>query len=179
MSTHVKASDYKEWEKYGLEDYGDFSDCTSDCNIRTYGDDSTTGTWFYIPDEPLKNINPDVIEEELQGDHGPVVPHFRVIYHGSWGNDNSPGASHYTYAEIYDMNDEEDVVAYEKFSEELESAEEFLPDEYQTDKCEGELWECETCNEEFCQFHGHVTDKGTNVECVSCERERKESVVTE
>lgn len=38
--------------------------------------------------------------------------------------------------------------------------------------CEGELWECETCHENYCQTHWHETDLGTNVECVACERER-------
>jgi hypothetical protein len=37
-----------------------------------------------------------------------------------------------------------------------------------------ELWECETCQEQFCQVHWHETDKGRNVECVGCERERKD-----
>lgn len=42
------------------------------------------------------------------------------------------------------------------------------------DTCEGELWECMTCHEEFCEAHSHSTDKGDNVECVACERERKD-----
>ena len=42
------------------------------------------------------------------------------------------------------------------------------------DVCSDETWECETCNETFCTNHGHVTSKGTNVECVACEHQRKE-----
>lgn len=42
------------------------------------------------------------------------------------------------------------------------------------DICRGELWECQTCHEEFCERHNHVTDLGVNVECVACERARKE-----
>lgn len=44
-----------------------------------------------------------------------------------------------------------------------------------TPECEGELWECETCGEWFCELHFHETSKGRNVECVGCERERKEA----
>lgn len=43
---------------------------------------------------------------------------------------------------------------------------------YDNEKCEGELWECQTCGEQFCQAHNHVTSKGVNVECVGCERTR-------
>lgn len=48
---------------------------------------------------------------------------------------------------------------------------------YDNELCEGELWECESCNEEYCQTHFHVTDKGYNVECVACERERERTDV--
>jgi len=40
--------------------------------------------------------------------------------------------------------------------------------------CRGVLWECRTCGEMFCQAHHHQTSKGRNVECVACERNRKE-----
>jgi hypothetical protein len=46
---------------------------------------------------------------------------------------------------------------------------------YDNDKCHGELWQCETCEEWFCEEHNHVTSKGTNVECVACERARIEN----
>ncbi len=42
------------------------------------------------------------------------------------------------------------------------------------DVCSDETWECQTCHETFCTNHGHVTSKGTNVECVACEHQRKE-----
>ena len=38
--------------------------------------------------------------------------------------------------------------------------------------CHGELWTCLTCGESYCQGHWHSTDKGENVECVSCEYQR-------
>lgn len=44
---------------------------------------------------------------------------------------------------------------------------------FNTQSCCGELWQCRTCGEWFCQYHWHETDKGRNVECVACERERK------
>ena len=45
---------------------------------------------------------------------------------------------------------------------------------YDNELCEGELWQCQTCEEHYCQTHFHQTDKGENVECVACERERLE-----
>jgi hypothetical protein len=38
--------------------------------------------------------------------------------------------------------------------------------------CGGELWQCLTCKEWFCDNHYHVTDRGYKVECVACENER-------
>src|SRR6185436_4196170 len=35
--------------------------------------------------------------------------------------------------------------------------------------CDGDLWECQTCGELYCQAHWHSTAKGENVECVACE----------
>jgi hypothetical protein len=43
---------------------------------------------------------------------------------------------------------------------------------YSNTACTGYLWECETCGESYCEEHSHETDKGANVECVACERER-------
>lgn len=40
--------------------------------------------------------------------------------------------------------------------------------------CRGGLWMCETCKQYYCTEHWHETDQGHNVECVACERERKE-----
>jgi DNA-directed RNA polymerase subunit RPC12/RpoP len=45
---------------------------------------------------------------------------------------------------------------------------------YNNELCEGELWQCATCKEEFCQTHSHSTAKGQDVECVACERNRLE-----
>lgn len=71
----------KEWDEAGLADYEDFSDKVTFCNQIECGD-VTTGEWYYIPDEPRDDGS-------------------RVIYSGTFGNDNSPGASSYTHAEVY------------------------------------------------------------------------------
>lgn len=92
MSFSITAFDHAEWERLGLADFGDFADQIAECNV---GEDSFSGfgEWFYVPDEPLPN-----------GDW--------VIYHGSWGNDHSPGASMYTYAEIFDGSDPDDMAEF-------------------------------------------------------------------
>lgn len=43
---------------------------------------------------------------------------------------------------------------------------------FDNELCDGELWACEACYEQFCQFHSHQGDKGVNVECANCERIR-------
>ncbi len=104
MSFQVCEAHHDEWADNSLADYGSFSDCITECNQRDRGDYSI-GEWFYIPDEVLP---------PMQGvDYGGVTPNERAIYHGTWGNDNSPGASHYTYADVYDMDDPEDAAQYE------------------------------------------------------------------
>lgn len=42
------------------------------------------------------------------------------------------------------------------------------------DFCSAEVWERETCGETYCTNHFHDTEKGNNVECVICERNRIE-----
>ena len=46
---------------------------------------------------------------------------------------------------------------------------------YDNDQCLylGGLWQCKTCKEWFCCYHGHTTSKGIDVECVACEYIRK------
>ncbi len=81
-SVNYRASDYRDWDAAGLKDFGDYSECVeyreqSEC----YGD-SLEGGWFYGDDDSL------------------------TIYTGTFGNDHSPGASHYTAADVYDDPDE-------------------------------------------------------------------------
>lgn len=92
MSFTINAFNDKEWTRLGLADFGDFADQINECNV---GEDSFSGygEFFFVPDEPLPN-----------GD--------RVIYFGSWGNDNSPGASMYTHAEIFDVSDPDQLAEF-------------------------------------------------------------------
>ena len=101
MAFTICAFDHREWKRHGLADYGDFADQISECNV---GEDAFSGygEWFCIPDDPLPNND-------------------RVIYFGTWGNDNSPGASSYTHAEIFNMDDSADAAEYEKRVQEWES----------------------------------------------------------
>lgn len=46
---------------------------------------------------------------------------------------------------------------------------------YANDVCEGDTWQCVSCNEHYCQAHSHTSSKGHNKECVACERERKDA----
>ncbi|HLN28594.1 MAG TPA: hypothetical protein VK395_12700 [Gemmataceae bacterium] len=109
MAFTINAFNHSEWQRLGLLDYGDFADMISECNV---GEDAFSGygEWWYVPDDP-----------QPKGD--------RVIYFGSWGNDNSPGASMYTNAEIFDMNDSSDVAEYAKRVREWESQPEYLKTE--------------------------------------------------
>jgi hypothetical protein len=120
MPFTLNAFDHDEWERHGLADYSEFADRITECNV---GEDSFSGfgEWFYVPDEPLPN-----------GD--------RVIYFGSWGNDNSPGASTYTNAEIFDVLDPDELVEFSKRVDHWESQPEYVEsdDDYDSD---GELAE--------------------------------------
>jgi len=101
MAYTVNAFNHREWAQHGLADYGDFADKVAECN---QGEDTFSGygEWFFIPDDPLPNND-------------------RVIYFGTWGNDHSPGASSYTNAEIFNMDDPEDAADYEKRVKDWES----------------------------------------------------------
>lgn len=113
MAFTVNAFNHAEWQRYGLQDYGAFADQVSECNV---GEDAFSGygEWFYIPDEPLPNND-------------------RVIYFGTWGNDNSPGASSYTHAEIFDTDDPVDAAKYQKRVKEWESQPEWQKVEEEAD----------------------------------------------
>lgn len=106
MPFTICAFNHAEWERLGLADYGDFAEQISECNV---GEDAFSGfgAWFYVPDEPLPN-----------GD--------RVIYFGSWGNDNTPGASMYTHAEIFDGNDPAELAEFDRRVKHWESQPEYL-----------------------------------------------------
>ena len=110
---HYCAWDHKEWAAQGLRDYADFEDVTY-VNQEDFGD-YYEGDWFYDDKDTL------------------------TIYYGSFGNYNAPGASSYTYADVYETLEE-----FEKELAEYESAPEYIdvcvdteneeePDEQDTD----------------------------------------------
>jgi hypothetical protein len=113
MSFTICAFNHREWKRCKLADYGDFADQTTECN---QGEDAFSGygEWFHIPDDPLPGND-------------------RVIYFGTWGNDNSPGASSYTHAEIFDMDDSDDAAKYAKRVQEWESQPEWEEVEEEAD----------------------------------------------
>ncbi len=99
MSQSYNAFDHKGWGAAGLKDYCDFSDAIEYVNQSEYGDGQLEGAWYYCDDET------------------------RTIYCGSFGNYNSPGASSYTYAEVYDEEEREE---YEADKRKWESKPEYL-----------------------------------------------------
>jgi hypothetical protein len=107
MPFSVNAFNHAEWERYSLQDFGDFSEMVEYVNQRPDYGDCDCGDWFYIPDEPSPAND-------------------RVIYFGSFGNDHSPGASAYTYAELFDMDDKDDSAEFERRKQRWESAPEYL-----------------------------------------------------
>lgn len=106
MSYTINAFDHQEWHRLGLADFGDFADQIAECNM---GEDAFSGygEWFFVPGEPLPTGE-------------------RVIYFGSWGNENCAGASSYTYAEIFDVADGADATAFAKRVKKWESEPEFV-----------------------------------------------------
>jgi len=109
MPFTINAFNHDEWKHHGLADYGDFADKITECNVDE-DEFSGNGEWFFVPDEPLPN-----------GD--------RVIYFGSWGNDNSPGASSYTNAEIFDAVDPDHLIEFSQRVDHWENQPEFAEDE--------------------------------------------------
>jgi hypothetical protein len=109
MPITVCAFNHLEWERLGLADFAEYADRISECYV---GEDAFSGygKWFCIPNDPLPN-----------GD--------RVIYFGSWGNDNSPGASSYTHAEIFDVSNPDEAKAFERRVQDWESQPEYDEDE--------------------------------------------------
>lgn len=105
MSFTICAFNHAECHRHGLADFGDFAEKITECNV---GEDAFSGygEWWYAPDEPLPTGE-------------------RVIYFGSWGNDNSPGASMYTHATIFDGHDSDDMASFALRVRELESQPEF------------------------------------------------------
>jgi hypothetical protein len=111
MSNYYNASEYAKWEAAGLKDYGDFCECVEYVNQSEYGCDQLEGEWYYCDDETL------------------------TIYYGTFGNDNSPGASCYTDADVYS---EEERADYEAAKAEWEAQPEYTEEQEQRWKEEEE-----------------------------------------
>ena len=109
MPFSICAFNHADWERHGLADFGDFADLLTEVNM---GEDAFSGygEWCFIPDDPQPN-----------GD--------RVIYFGSWGNDNSPGASMYTHAEIFDGDDPAELAQFAERVKHWESQPEYADEE--------------------------------------------------
>ncbi|HET6574105.1 MAG TPA: hypothetical protein VFG68_10915 [Fimbriiglobus sp.] len=113
MSITVHAFDHREWVKRGLASFGHFADRITKCNVGKEDDGSSYGEWFHAPDKPLSN-----------GD--------RVIYHGSWDCDHSPGAPAHTHAQIFAGSDPDELAEFTVRVREWESQPEF-DDQFESD----------------------------------------------
>lgn len=101
-------SDHKGWEAYGLKDFGDYAECVEYVNQTEYGDGQLEGEWFYVDDALY------IVEGQGQ---------FRVIYHGTFGNYNSPGSSCHTHALLFDVPGQ--MAHFEAVKEEWEGMPEY------------------------------------------------------
>ena len=109
MSFTISAFNHAEWNRHSLADFSDFAGQITEVNVSEDAF-SGNGDWYFIPNEPLPN-----------GD--------RVIYFGSWGNDNSPGASMYTHAEIFDALDPDQLIEFSKRVDHWENQPEFAEED--------------------------------------------------
>ena len=94
MPITINAFNHDEWNHHGLADFEDFTDRIIEVHVDE-DQFNSSGDWYFVPDEPLSN-----------GD--------RVIYFGSWGNDNSAGDKMYTNAEIFDALDPDHLIEFSK-----------------------------------------------------------------
>lgn len=102
-----RAADHKEWDAQGLDTIFQRHEMEY-VNQEDDGCDCTRGEWYAADDDTL------------------------TIFSGSFGNDNSPGASHYTYAEVYETREE-----YTSALAEWEAKPEYLPASAHCPKCGG------------------------------------------
>lgn len=119
MSQSYNAFNHKAWDEAGLKDFGDFADMVEYINQSEYGDGQLEGEWYYCDDEKL------------------------TIYTGTFGNYNSPGASSYTNADVYEADEKEE---YEAEKKRLEACDEYSEEQH-------EAWDAEDddeCDEDDC-----------------------------
>lgn len=77
-ATYNRYSDRRDWESIGLKEFGDYAESVQYFNQRECFGDCLEGEWFADDPDSL------------------------TVYRGTFGNDHSPGASIYTWAEVYD-----------------------------------------------------------------------------
>lgn len=77
-ATYNEYSDRREWESLGLKEFGDYAESVQYFNQLVCYGDSLQGEWFADDPDSL------------------------TVYGGTFGIDHSPGASIYTWAEVYD-----------------------------------------------------------------------------
>ncbi len=111
MPRTINASNHAEWARNGLKDYGEFAERVTFCNQSAFGDGQLEGEWYFIDEKPLPDAS-------------------RVIYVGSFGNDNAPGASMHTHATIFDGSDPDDLAEFTVRAQELEAQPEYVEDDF-------------------------------------------------
>lgn len=101
-SQSYRASDHQEWDAAGLDAILGKHEMEY-CDQEDDGFQMWRGSWYVADDDT------------------------RTIISGTFGNDNSPGASHYTYAEVFSVSSDpwdddakEDFDTEEEFRAELE-----------------------------------------------------------
>lgn len=104
MPMNYNAFNHKAWAEAGLKDFGDFAECVEYVNQSEYGDGQLEGEWYYCDDET------------------------RTIYTGTFGNYNSPGASSYTNADVYD---EDEIDDYNAEKAKLEAQDEYSEEQHE------------------------------------------------
>ena len=92
MSISITAAQHDRWRRHGLDDYAQFAGRIRPCNVGQDGV-SRYGEWFFVPDEPLPDGS-------------------RVVYFGSWDDDEAPGAPAHTHAEVFAGDDPEDLAEF-------------------------------------------------------------------
>ncbi len=95
---YVSATDHERWEMFGLPGMDEIMEECETCRECYWGDDTTSGMWFWYDDELM------------------------AIISGSWSNYSAPGALGFTCACLYNTRDkyEEALAKWQAEPKELE-----------------------------------------------------------
>lgn len=143
--TAICYDQHQAWKRAGLMEFSDFADCVEYVNQSEYGDGQLQGAWFYVDYDNF------------------------VLYYGTFGNDNAPGASSYTHAYLFDEESPSDGKAFHDEVEKFESYPEYLNDfaeEIVPDG--GEV--CEDCKSTDNHVERIQDDNDQWWECIVCDR---------